>query len=144
MEFSQVQNSLYVQALRSPILAALLHGTRVVGVSQTLRRGTRNGITNFRRGRHLYSAGRLSRWASVHILVVEVLHNWYSKISVAVRWHNVLSKSFAVYSGVRQGSCLSPTIFNVFINAFIIHLRLLDVSCHIGTQYTGCYSMPMT
>jgi len=37
MEFCQVQDSLYVQILRSPILAALLHGTRVVVVSQTLR-----------------------------------------------------------------------------------------------------------
>jgi len=34
-----VQNSLCVQVLRSSILAALLHGTRAVGVSQTLRRG---------------------------------------------------------------------------------------------------------
>jgi len=30
--------------LRSPILAALLHGTPAAGVSQTLRCGTRNGI----------------------------------------------------------------------------------------------------
>ena len=36
-EFCQVQHSLCVQVLRSPILAALLHGTLVVGVSQTLR-----------------------------------------------------------------------------------------------------------
>jgi len=34
-EFYQVQNSLCVQVVRSPIVAALLHGTRVVGVSQT-------------------------------------------------------------------------------------------------------------
>jgi len=40
-----VQNSLYVQVLRSLILPALLHGTPAAGVSQTLRRGTRNGIT---------------------------------------------------------------------------------------------------
>ena len=39
-------------------LAALLHGTLVVGVSQTA------ALT---RGRHLYSAGRPSRWALVHI-----------------------------------------------------------------------------
>jgi len=38
-EFCQVQNSLCVQVLRYPILAALLHGTRAVSVSQTLRRG---------------------------------------------------------------------------------------------------------
>jgi len=44
-EFCPVQISLYVQVLRSPILAALLHGTPAAGVSQTLRRGTRNGIT---------------------------------------------------------------------------------------------------
>ena len=58
-EFCQVQNSLCVQVLRSPILAALLHGTRAraVGVSQT---------AEFSRVRHLHSAGRPSRWASAH------------------------------------------------------------------------------
>ena len=60
-EFCQVQNSLCVQVVNSPILAALMHGTRSVG-SQTLWRGTRNGITElllviFNRGRHLYSKG---------------------------------------------------------------------------------------
>jgi len=44
-EFCPVQNSLYVEVLRSLILAALLHGIPAAGVSQTLRRGTRNGIT---------------------------------------------------------------------------------------------------
>ena len=40
-----MQNSLYVQVLRSRILAALLHSTPAVGLSETLRHGTRNGIT---------------------------------------------------------------------------------------------------
>jgi len=44
-EFCQLQNSLCVQVLRSPILAESLHGTLAVGVSQTLQRGTRNRIT---------------------------------------------------------------------------------------------------
>jgi len=44
-EFCQLQNSLCVQVLRSPILAALLRGTPAAGASQTWRRGTRNGIT---------------------------------------------------------------------------------------------------
>jgi len=34
-EICYVQNSLCVQVLRSPVLAALLHGTRAVGVSET-------------------------------------------------------------------------------------------------------------
>jgi len=59
-EFCQVKNSLRVQALRSPIFAALLHGIWAMGISQTLRRGTRNGIAEipllvFNRGRRLYS-----------------------------------------------------------------------------------------
>jgi len=33
-EFCQLQNSLCVQVLRSPLLAALLHGTQAAGVSQ--------------------------------------------------------------------------------------------------------------
>ena len=44
-EFCRVQNSLYVQVFRASILAVLLHGTPAAGVSQTLRFGTRNGIT---------------------------------------------------------------------------------------------------
>ena len=39
------------------VLAALLHSTLVVGVSQTAA---------FNRGRHLYSAGRPSGWALAH------------------------------------------------------------------------------
>jgi len=46
------------------VLAALVHGSQVVGVSQTLRRWT-EGVTY---GRH--SAGRPSRWALAHILVL--------------------------------------------------------------------------
>jgi len=62
-KFCQVQNSLCVQDLFFPILTAFLHGIRAVGVSQALRRGTRNGIMKlshlviFNRGRHLYSEG---------------------------------------------------------------------------------------
>ena len=50
--FCPVQNSLYIQVLRSSILAALLHGTPAAGVSQSLRRGTRNGITELSLGDH--------------------------------------------------------------------------------------------
>jgi len=62
-EVFQVQNSLCIEVLCYPLLTALLRGTRAVGVSKTLRRGTRNGITEFsllvifNRGRHLYCEG---------------------------------------------------------------------------------------
>jgi len=46
------------------VLAALLHGILVVGVSQTAA---------LNRGCHLYSTGRPSRWALAHILVNSLL-----------------------------------------------------------------------
>jgi len=45
-------------------LAALLHGSLVLGISQTIF------------GRHLYLAGRPSRWALAHILVINFLWFW--------------------------------------------------------------------
>ena len=50
-EFCQVQYLLCAQVLRCHILPALLHGTRVVCVSQTLRRSA-EGATYIRQGGH--------------------------------------------------------------------------------------------
>jgi len=47
------------------VLAALLHGSQVVGVGQTAA---------LNRGRHLYSAGWPSGWALAHILVFLYSH----------------------------------------------------------------------
>jgi len=65
-------------------LAALLHATLVVGISQTAA---------LNRGRHLYSAGRPSRWAMAHILVclffsflyccVSIVHFWCSDVHLS-------------------------------------------------------------
>ena len=46
------------------VLAALLHGTVVVSVSQTAA---------FNREHHRYLAGRPSRWALAHILVIIII-----------------------------------------------------------------------
>ena len=69
------------------VLAASLHGIPVLGISQTAA---------LNRGRHLYSAGRLSRWAMAHILVIICLMakttrdlSWCSagEITVGLAYH---------------------------------------------------------
>jgi len=57
------------------VLASLLHGTLVVGVSQTAA---------LNRGRHLYSAERPSRWALAHILVSVALFAVFCLLMVAL------------------------------------------------------------
>ena len=64
--------------------------------------------------------------------------DWYGKLFFAVKWNNVISLQFAVGSGVRQGSCLSPAIFNVFMNVFIVELKKLNLGCHVSQMFVGC------
>jgi len=67
--FCHVQNSLCIQVLHSPILAAFTAleqwaSGKVCGIVQGME------LQNFQRGHHLYSTGRPSRWASAHILTL--------------------------------------------------------------------------
>jgi len=72
------------------------------------------------------------------VINVDVLCNWYSKLRYAVRWNGALSAQFTVCSGVRQGSCLSPAIFNVFMNILIEQLKCLGIGCCVSSLFLGC------
>lgn len=77
--------------------------------------------------------------AGVPLPIVDVIRCWYSKLFVQIRWNHSLSFSFCVGSGVRQGSLISPTLFNFFINVLITHLRDLDIGCHIDKMFFGIF-----
>ena len=77
--------------------------------------------------------------AGVPIPVIDVMCNWYSKLFAAVRWNSCLSLPFSVGSGVRQGSTLSPALFNLYINFIIVALRSRDCGCHVRDRFFGCF-----
>ena len=76
--------------------------------------------------------------AGVPVCFVQLLANWYSKLFVAVKWNGSLSYLFSVSSGVRQGSVLSPALFTVFVNVFIVCIRSADLGCYINRTTVSC------
>ena len=44
-------------------------------------------------------------------IVLRLLINMYINQKIQVKWNNVLSKQYSISNGVKQGGCLSPTLF---------------------------------
>jgi len=118
------------------VLAALLHGTLVVGVNQTLWHWTQG---------HPYLAGRLSRWALAHILVHFL--NWtdYMHASVHIHYINICIANigFELDSDLKSvaldctsrlentGCCLAVLFCAVFLCYHHKNLLFMFISSHL-------------
>jgi hypothetical protein len=77
--------------------------------------------------------------SGVPLPIVNIILCWYGKLFVRIRWNSSLSYMFQVKSGVRQGSIISPALFNLFVNVIISSLRSHDIGCHIDGTYLGIF-----
>lgn len=68
----------------------------------------------------------------IHPLIVRILNTWYVTQTFVVKWGSAISSCFHVTNGTRQGSILSPVMFNLYIDELSIRLNQLRVGCYIN------------
>ncbi len=56
-----------------------------------------------------------------------------------IKWGNCVSDSFRVSNGVRQGSLLSPALFNVYMNELSEELSNSRTGCMLGNTTVNHY-----
>ena len=68
-------------------------------------------------------------------LVLRLLLFMYTNQTLRVKWGSVMSESFTVMNGVKQGGVLSPVLFAVYTDGLLLRLQESGIGCHIGGHY---------
>ena len=58
--------------------------------------------------------------------LLSIIENWMNKSLTYVRWGTTSSNFFRLVTGVRQCGVLSPTLFAIYINDFIVNVTSHD------------------
>ena len=70
-------------------------------------------------------------------IILRLLAVWYTEQLFYVQWNGILSSPFNVSNGVRQGSILSPILFNVFMDDLSVLLNRSKYGCTVNTHITN-------
>ena len=66
--------------------------------------------------------------------IINILQNWYTNQIMNVRWGDAVSSDFHVSCGVKQGSVLSPYLFNIYMDNLSDELSSHKIGCIVNDQ----------
>ena len=70
-------------------------------------------------------------------MATRVLAFWYSSQSSVIRWQSVVSGSFSISNGVRQGGILSPFLFRFYIRKLIHKITRSGIGCYFMNRFVN-------
>ena len=68
-----------------------------------------------------------------------LIRNWYQNGRGFVQIDGRMSPVFPVERGVRQGSILSPTLFNIVMDPFLRSMETANIGLSVNNFYGGAY-----
>ena len=69
-----------------------------------------------------------------------LLRNWYSNLTSQVRLGSHISKPFSICRGIRQGSVLSPVLFNLIMDPLLSTLSSRSLGISINGLFLGAFA----
>ena len=69
-----------------------------------------------------------------------LLRNWYSNLTSQVRLGSHISKPFPICRGIRQGSVLSPVLFNLIMDPLLSTLSSRSLGISINGLFLGAFA----
>ena len=64
--------------------------------------------------------------------LLSLLIVWYGKQQLYISWAGIMSSSFNMTNGIRQGSLISPLLFSLYLDEMSLELNTARIGCHIG------------
>lgn len=69
---------------------------------------------------------------NIPLYLLRILIYIYDNQSICISWNGIYSQSFTTSNGIRQGSVLSPWLFNIYMNDLSVCLNQLNCGCMIN------------
>ena len=71
------------------------------------------------------------------LILINTFFSWFSKLSGTVVWNNCLSYKFDIFSGVPEGSIISPKLFNCIMDEILKALEISHLGCFLNSSNLG-------